>query len=458
MNGNEFVQLHSIFADIVKDPLGGSPPLPECVQQIQGPSGSLHADATVSEDALRWLELLNMGVDPHRLRQALQKPETDEATIRALIRYLVSKKSHLPLDREKVDWLVTHLFQVWEERDRDPGGSFSTEIEAILEGCEFPSLSPHCEELLMEIPSLLEELTYFQRFSQITESRIIQRGRNLKSQFEEEFFHPTVLAAIVNYNLLLGKKMSGLLQQTIQAVTRSTPAARAELPDAQEVLQRDYRTISESGVFHRFTELDRQAELDRGLQRTQELKREKDQEEKAKQSQTGAVRPGEATPPSLEEQLIGLGIDPGRQAERLRNRIKEIALRMRSNPSEAPLPSALGSLRLSDWEAKAFLTEYPAAEESFRAYFGRGVTTTIGILSRIEEELPSYFETKGAEHIWKRHCDALVYLLYEGRRQLELLKKLSDDSGKRGLQEKSKQLFSTAEKLESYLNRLSTLF
>ena len=86
------------------------------------------------------------------------------------------------------------------------------------------------------------------------------------------------------------------------------------------------------------------------------------------------------------------------------------------------------------------------------------MTTTIGILSRIEEELPSYFETKGAEHIWKRHCDALVYLLYEGRRQLELLKKLSDDSGKRGLQEKSKQLFSTAEKLESYLNRLSTLF
>ena len=203
MNGNEFVQLHSIFADIAKDPLGGSPPLPQCVQEIQGHSGSPHADAAVSEDALRWLELLNMGVDPHRLRQALQKPETDEATIRALIRYLVSKKSHLPLDREKVDWLVTHLFQVWEERDRDPGGSFSTEIEAILAGCDFPPLSPHCEELLMEIPSLLDELTSVQRFSQITESRIIQRGRNLKSQFGDEFFHPTVLAAIFNYNLFL---------------------------------------------------------------------------------------------------------------------------------------------------------------------------------------------------------------------------------------------------------------
>ena len=86
------------------------------------------------------------------------------------------------------------------------------------------------------------------------------------------------------------------------------------------------------------------------------------------------------------------------------------------------------------------------------------MTSTIGILSRVEEDLPAYFETKGNEHVWKRHCDALIYLLHEGRRQLELLKKLSGDSEKRGLQEKSKQLLSTAEKLESYLTRLATLF
>ena len=458
MKSNEYIQLHSILTDIVEGPLGGPLPLPKCVKDVQARAKSANGDEAVPGAALRWLELLNRGVDPHLLRQALQTRETDEATIRALIRFLVSKKSHLPLDREKVDWLVTHLFQVWEERDRDPGGSFSSEIEAILEGCEFPPLSPHCEELLMEIPSFLDELKYFQKFSQITESRIIQRGRYLKSQLGEEFFHPTVLAAIVNYNLLLGKKMSGLLQETIQAVSRSAPATRADLPDAQEVLQRDYRTISESGVFHRFTELDRKAELDQEQKRAQEQKREKELNEQPKQTQSGVIRAAEPKPSTLEEKLMGLGIDPGRQAERLRNRIKEIGLRMRSNPAGAPLPSAFGSLRLSDWEAKSFLTEHAPSEESFRADFGRSVTSTIGILSRIEEDLPAYFDTKGAEHIWKRHCDALIYLLYEGRRQLELLKKLSSDSEKRGLQEKSRQLLSTAEKLESYLTRLSALF
>lgn len=456
MKSKEYIQLHSILVDIVEGPLGGAPPLPKCVKDVQTRAKSANAEEPVPAAALRWLELLNLGVDPHLLRRALKNRATDEATIRALIRFLVSKKSHSRLDQEKVDWLVTHLFQVWEERDRDPGDRFDSEIDQILEGCDFPPLSPHGEELLLEIPSFLDEVKYFQRFSQITESRIIQRGRHLKSQFGEEFFHPTVLAAIVNYNLVLGKKMHGLLQETIQTVSRSALATSAGLPDTQEVLQSEYRTISD--FFDQLTELVRKVEMDREQKRAQEQKRERELGEQPRQAQAAAAREAEAKPTTLEEQLIGLGIDPGRQGERLRNRMKEIALRMKSNPAGAALPNAFGSLRLSDWEAKAFLTEYAAAEESFRADFGRSLTTTVGILSRIEEELPGYFETRGAEHLWKRHCDALVYLLYEGRRQLEILKRLSGDSEKRGLQEKHNQLLSTAEKLEGYLTRLSALF
>jgi hypothetical protein len=160
----------------------------------------------------------------------------------------------------------------------------------------------------------------------------------------------------------------------------------------------------------------------------------------------------------LEEQLLALGIDPGRQAEQLRNRMKEIALRVKSSSGGAVLASTGSSLVMSDWEAKAFLTDHAPAEESFRADFARSVTSGIGIITRIEEELPAYFETRGAEHLWKRHCDALVYLLYEGRRQLETLRRLSADSTKRGLQDKSAQLLATADKLDSYVKRVAALF
>ena len=450
MRSTEFLKLHSILSEIIAEPLGGTPPFPKCVKDIQTRAQSPDGDEPVPEAALRWLELLNRGVDPHLLRQALQKRGKDPDAAQALIRFLVSKQTHSQADREKLDWLVTFLLEVWEKGDRDSGERFDVEIERILEGCDFPPLSPHGEELLLEIPALLDELRFFVRFSQITESRIIHRGRNLKNQFEEEFFHPTVLAAIVNYNLVLGRKMRGLLHETMQTISQSGSEASAALPNTQDVLQSDYRVISE--VLQQLTVLDREA------QREQEQKRERTGPAPLPPEQLAAARAAATKPLTLEEQLIALGIDPGRQAEQLRNRVKEIALRVRSSPGGAPLQSASGTLVLSDWESKAFLSEYSPSEESFRADFARSITSVIGIIARIEEELPAYFETRGAEHLWKRHCDALLYLLYEGRRQLETLKNLAADSTKRGLQDKSTQLLATAEKLESYAKRVAALF
>ena len=82
-------------------------------------------------------------------------------------------------------------------------------------------------------------------FSQITDSRIIQRGRELKNQFEEEFFHPDVLTPIVNYSLLFGKIFHAMLQETMQKVhglARGQPDSNT--PDPDELLRSDYRFYS----------------------------------------------------------------------------------------------------------------------------------------------------------------------------------------------------------------------
>jgi hypothetical protein len=450
MNGKEYLQLQAILAEIAEGPLGGPPPLPECAQKIhQEQAGAMGGDSVVSEEALRWLELLNRGIDPHLLRQALKDRESDPEILRKLIRYLVTKKPHFQADREKVDWLVTHLFEMWEGSDRDPGGRFEVELEQILEGHDFPPLSPQAEDLLQEIPALLDEMRFYEQFSQIADSRIISQGRYLKGRFGEEFFHPKVLAAIVNYNLVLGRKMHALLQDTMETASRSDGAGTTGLPATEQALQSDYRAISD--VMMQLSKLDKE------VQHNKEQKRTKDLESQARAREASAPRPAEAKPRQADEVLIGMGIDPGRQAEILRNRMKEIANRVKASPGGA-LPSTTGSLVLSDWEAKAFATEYPASEESFRADFARSIASGIGIITRIEEELPAYFETQGADHLKKRHSDALLYLLHEGRRQLELLKKLSADSERRGLEEKSKQLTATAEKLEDYVKRVTTLF
>jgi hypothetical protein len=332
------------------------------------------------------VELLNRGIDPHLLRQALKDREADPEMIRVLIRYLVTKKAHFQSDREKVDWLVTHLFEVWEESDRDPGRRFDVEIEQILAGHEFPPLSPQAEDLLLEIPALLDELRFYEQFSQITESRIISQGRYLKGRFGEEFFHPKVLAAIVNYNLVLGRRMQTLLQGTMESASRSEEPGATDLPGTEETLQSDYRAISD--VFAQLSKLDKEA------QRTKEQKRRLEMESQARAREAAAPHPAEAKPRATDEALIEMGIDPGRQNEILRNRMKEIAQRVKASPGGKL--RAWGSLVLNDWEAS--------------------------------------------------------------RRQLDLMKRLSSDSERRGLAEKSKQLAVTAEKLEDYVTRVATLF
>lgn len=449
ITAEEFVRVHSLLRSVLEKTLGGPPPVPACVNPVLKAGSSSAAAKPLSEPVQRWLEMLNLSVDVHQLRVSIQKLKPDEPTIQSLIRFLVTKKQHFQSDREKLDWLVTHLFSLGKEHGERPSGWFTAEMEEILQSFTFPPLSAHAEELLAEFPALLDELAYFQKFSQITDSRILGRGRDLKRQFKEEFFHPAVLAAIVNYNLLLGKKMLDLLQGTVRNILESAP--EAELPDTQEAIQDDYQTIS--GFFHQITELDRKAEQSR----------EKKEKGRAPAPSEALPAGGVAGEPeksarSVEEQLLELGIDPSRQAERHRNRIREIARRLSANPGVTSLAFAAGTVPLSEWEMRALLSESPPIEQSFRADFGRGIANAIGLIAGIEEELPGYFETKGVEHLWKRHCDALIYLLYEGRRHVEVLKGLAQHSEKRGLLEKTKQLLSTADKLEGQLARVSALF
>ena len=430
----EFSHAHSLLIAIVEKELGRPRILPESVKKALDLKSPAAINKPVSEDIQQWLELQNLAVSPHMLRRYITDSRVEEPAIRALIRFLVAKNPHSQDDRNKVDWLATHLVRVRQERRQQPIGWPRTEVDEILQGMELPALTAHTEDLLTELPSLLDEVKYLERFSQITDSRIIERARDLKDELGEEFFHPDVLTAIVNYNLTFGRKFQQLLQETVQKIREFLQAQPESLsPNTQELLESDYRTTT--GAFQHLSALGQKPEPEKRAEET-------------------LVTPLQHT----EKELIGLGIDPGRQGERLRNRVREIALRVMSNPRLTFIPTPLGSLRLEEWESTALQADYPVEEESFRAAFARSVSAAIGVMMRIDEELPPYHETRGHEAVWKQHHDALVYLLYEGRLLNAVLTGLSADSQKRGLPDKSKQLHATAEKLEASLSKLTTIF
>ena len=431
---SEFLLLYSIYTAIMEQELGHGVPLPSYVEE-EIALASTAPDQAVPESIEQWLALLNLSVSPYKIRNYVKDHDADEPSLCALIRFLASTKTHSHADRDKVDWLTTYLFKKREERQGKPIGWPRTEMKEILQGFEFPPLKQSAEDLLMEFPSLLDEAGYFESFSQITESRIIQRARDLKNQFGEDFFHPDVLAAIINYNLLFGKKFHKLLEEVMAKVhefARAQPERTATNTD--ELLQRDYRGTTDT--FQQLGELER------------------------KETATNAAATARARGSgNLEEQqLKHLGIDAAKEAQGVRTRIQELSMRLKSHQGMTSIPNTFAPLPLYEWESAAFRTQLPESEQSFRADFTRNVCYAIAIISRIYEEIPLYHEKKGTEFLWKKHYDSLVYLLSEGRKHKESLLRVAILSQQRGLLEKAKQLQLTADKLEANLAKVAALF
>jgi hypothetical protein len=435
VTSGEFQEIHAIYLAILEGELQHGVPLPQAVQELLSTTAAQKQDTPIEASVEEWLDLLDLAVTPHMMRSYLKDRSLSDSSLRALIRFTVRKKSHSQHDHDKVDWLATHLFKMREERKRRPTTWPKADVMEILDGFEFPMLTRYAEDLLMEIPALLDEVKFFENFSQITDSRIIQRARDLKNQFGNEFFHPDVLAAIVNYNLFFGKKFHALLHDTMQQVHEFAQTGQENRPPStQQIMDSDYRLTGDA------------------LRQLSEIGRK---EVVGSASASGNLANQGLTP---EQQLKQLGVDVEQEALYLRNRAEELTMRLRSNLNMTSVPNSFAPLVLSEWEAAAFRTLFPESEQSFRADFARGLCRSITLIYRIYEEIPQYLEKKGTEYLWKRHYDSLVYLLYEGRNQKEILGQLSTASEKRGLPEKSRQLQASIQKLDVALAKVAELF
>ena len=431
----EFREIHSIYQTLLERELKHSFPLPLLVEELLDPAKGANESQPAPRTAEEWLELLDLAVTPHMIRSYINERGAEDSSLRVVIRFLVSKKSHTQGDRDKVDWLATRLFKLREEQKRRPTSWPKNDVLEILDGFDFPMLSRYAEDLLMEMPALIDEVKFFENFSQITDSRIIQRARDLKNQFGDEFFHPDVLAAVVNYNLFFGNKFHALMQDTMKQVREFAQSGENRPPTTAQIMDSDYRLTADA--LRQLSEIGRKEVVGTAAGASGNLA-------------------GQGIPP--EQQLKQLGVDVEQEALYLHNRTEELTMRLRSNLSMTSVPNSFAPLMLSEWEASAFRTLFPESEQSFRADFARGLCRAITLIYRIYEEIPQYLEKKGTEYLWKRHYDSLVYLLYEGRNQKEILGALGTASEKRGLPEKSRQLQATVQKLDTGLAKVAELF
>jgi hypothetical protein len=431
----EFRLIHSFFLDVLGQHFEYPVPIPEQIQRALQDGDLPTEELPPIETALTWLDLLDAGISPQRLRRYGKEHRIEEPASRALLRFWASRGTSSPENRYKVDWLVTHHFRVRAEEQEQPVGWVKSELRALFEGIPFPPLGPEAQTFLEEIPPLLDEVRYLGTLSQIPDSRVLDRGRELKAQLGRDFCNPAVLAAIVNYNLVFGKKFDELLEQPL---TVSRPAGdthpEVDLGQLIESLRNDYP--SNTGVISQLSGLTRRQPAEKG---------------------TAPAERGLTL--LLEQQLECIGIDPARELSKLRGRIRELAKKMMQDAHVRSIRICGSSLSLDTWEADSLRSLTGKREENLQGAFARSVSRAIAFLVRIYEELYAYETKKGAGNLeWMKHHAALFYLLYEGRGHQAVLQQLALLHRKGGFPELSQQLVSTAEKLEANLARLKDLF
>jgi hypothetical protein len=358
--------------------------------------------------------------------------------------YLCQKPERLEFDRDRVDWTITYIFKDRQAKNRGAGG-VSRQVRELLADLPTPKLSETADTLLSELAALLSDLSGFRNFDELHSSGIIARGRELKEDFKEEFFHPEVLSAVVNYNLMFSKKFDQLFKE----------ASSQMHGEAQRLAQKDYRYTA--GDFQKLRTTAAPTPPPAPPLALETPAPPPPPPPPPPPTPPPAAEPEEATPL---DKMRALGIDPSREAQKLRFVTQNAAAYVRAagNRQVTVIPLPHAELQVPDWEARALAADYPSSDKTFRAEFCRRIRHAVGLLAQVSEELAQYQKKRGTEYLWKPHYDSLIWLLYEGRQYIESLYAYAEATERSGLQEKAAQIGKTAQRLDECLDQLATIF
>lgn len=429
--------VHNLLLRITEEIMGEKVPLPPAIESIRQGTPSPDAAAV----AAGWLWLLDAGIGPQHLRQAIEKMDLQSEEFQALVRYLARKRPLREVDIEKLEWLVTYIFR---NRSASGGQTSSAEMRQEIQswvGGQTGGLSGTAETLLSEMVEILEDLTGCRTFRELTQSGLIERGRSVKQRFKEDFVHPLVLAAVVNYNLVSRRKFESLLSEALGS---------GGFP--LELTTKEYRTAAKD--FEQLAEAGGPAVAPPAQPPRAAAAAETSPPEAA--PAPPSLTP--AGPEGLGTRLGMLGIDAGMEEGRLRARFNElVSFALAAGNPVDPIPLPNSSLALAPWEVQSLVVEYPAVEKSFRADFNRQVRRAVALLAAIQEATALYEMKRDSEHFWKTHVNTLIYLLYCGNEALPNLEHLAQEASRKGLQEKAAQLGDTAQRLRDKLRMVSEL-
>lgn len=483
----DLAAVHHFYIQVLEKHLGHSIPVP-------AEAGAPEMVAAKLENSIlqmkRWLDLLDMAVSAPMVRDALKDP-ANHSQAEPLYRYYVLKPSHTDPDRDKSDFLGAHLL-------RNPGltakcsvaaitGSsssksaysylfsqqqaqeFEKEISSILRA-PAAALPPEHEQLLREFQYLHQEADEFRTFDELMDSGILQRVREMKSQFGVSFYHPRVLAASAVYNVFFGMRFDELFREAAAQIKAF--AAKVQLEGGSimsrvdgDVTVKNLAEVEESKILKQ--EYGRAKE---SFQKISKFKKAVDSRRSGRLPSKSAAAgpptsPRAAAAAAAAKMARPAGVQalaegPGRMSytanatedAKVKSIVESIRnfVRAADAASANIVPMRNGNLVLTAAETEVFKADLQG-EKSFRADYGSMLTQLVALHTRMQQEMEDYKNKRSSSYFWKSHADSLTYLVLSAQRILEKAAQVCILAEQRGLSDKVKFIQAAQDKLRSQI-------
>jgi hypothetical protein len=170
------------------------------------------------EMARQWLLDVDSRVQVHQLRQFLQTTTigSDEA-LRVLLIHHLTKQKHSDSDRDKIDFLLVQYFSHCapsrlEDTDVDLEYVAQT-LEPVL-----GSVDLSIPDWLVPLNPLVAEAFTCKDLKSLLTSRILDKGRKIKTGAGENYYLPVAMVAFTRFSFMMRRVFFRLMHQDLNAI------------------------------------------------------------------------------------------------------------------------------------------------------------------------------------------------------------------------------------------------
>jgi hypothetical protein len=170
------------------------------------------------EQARQLFQDMDARIQVHQLRQFLQTTTigSDEA-LRTLLLHHLRRPDHSDSDRDKIDFLLVQFFShCAPSRLEDADVDFAY-VAQTLETVLGP-VDQKVPEWLNPLDEVLQTANGCRNLNQLLTSRILEKGRKLKTSCGQKYFEPAAMVAFTRFSFLMRRIFFRLMHQDLNAI------------------------------------------------------------------------------------------------------------------------------------------------------------------------------------------------------------------------------------------------